>query len=196
MKKFRINREITAQEVRLVLEDKTAKVVNIEEAMAMALNNEKDLIEIFPDAVPPVCKILNYEKFMYQLQKEEKEHKKKSKSITLKEVQFGLTIGPGDYKTKLDKTLEFIEEGHKVQLVILLKKKQLTMTDKAEALMKNILDTLGDKIKVEKAPFIEKKKCAALIGPQGKKKAPKIQDNTEKTSNKQNETSSKINDQQ
>ena len=117
---------------------------------------------------------------MYQLQKEEKEHKKKSKSAPLKEVQFGLTIGHGDYKTKLDKTLEFIAEGHKVQLVILLKKKQLTMTDQVDSLVKNILEALGDKVKVEKAPVTEKRKCSVLIAPQGKKKVGKSSENEEK----------------
>jgi translation initiation factor IF-3 len=171
MKKFRINEEITAQDVRLVLEDKSATVIGVNEALAMARQQEKDLIEIYSDVNPPVCKILNYEKFMYQLQKEEKEHKKKSKSVTMKEVQFGLTIGVGDYKTKLEKTLDFLKEGHKIQLVVLLKKKQLTMIDKAESLINNIVKDLGDYTKIEKAPYMDKKKYSAILSPQSKKKS-------------------------
>jgi translation initiation factor IF-3 len=170
MKKFRINDEITAQEVRLVGEDKSATVMKLDSALALAQQENKDLIEIYSDINPPVCKILDYEKFMYQLQKEEKAHKKKSKSVTMKEVQFGLTIGMGDYKTKLEKTIEFLKEGHKIQLVVLLKKKQLTMTDKAESLIKNIVQDLGEISKLEKAPYLDKKKYSAILSPQSKKK--------------------------
>jgi translation initiation factor IF-3 len=169
IKKFRINKEITSENIRLVNEDKSSKVITLNEGLLEAQQQQKDLIEIYPDAVPPVCKILNYEKFLYQLQKDEKEQKKKNKTSSLKEVQFSLTIGSGDYKTKLDKTIEFVTEGHKVQLVVVLKKKQLLMTEQAENLLKNIIKDLGEIAKIDKEPTAEKKKYFMIISPVKKK---------------------------
>jgi translation initiation factor IF-3 len=182
MRKLRINKEITSRDVRLVKEDKTAVIMPLEEALQMAIDSQKDLVEIYPDVNPPVCKIINYEKFLYKTQKEEKEIKKKHKISVLKEMQFSLTIGPGDYKVKLAKVIEFIQEGNKVQFSIMLKKRQMNIWDTAQGMLHNIVKDLGDLVKVEKAPYQEKKKVMAIIAPQGKKKTTVGQSSKEKNS--------------
>ena len=171
MRKLRINREITSREVRLVKEDKTAVIMLFDEALQLAINSQNDLVEIYPDVNPPVCKIINYEKYLYKMQKDEKEIKKKHKISVLKEMQFSLTIGPGDYKVKLGKIIEFVQEGHKVQFSIMLKKRQMSLWDTAQGMLTNIVKDLGDLVKVEKAPYQEKKKVMAIVAPQGKKKS-------------------------
>ncbi len=139
-KLFRINEQIKAREVRLINQDaKMVGVVGIDEALKMAQDVDLDLVEVSPNVTPPVCKIANFGKMKYELQKKAADAKKKQKVVEVKEVKMTINIGKGDYDTKIRHTKEFIEKGNKVKISIRMKGREITHQDLAEKMMQNIL---------------------------------------------------------
>lgn len=137
---FRINEQIKAREVRLIdHEGKMIGVVGINEALRMAQETELDLVEVSPNVTPPVCKIANFGKMRYELQKKAADAKKKQKVVEVKEIKMTINIGKGDFDTKIRHTKEFIEKGNKVKVSIRMKGREITHQDLAEKMMQDIL---------------------------------------------------------
>ncbi len=139
-KLFRINEQIKAREVRVIdHEGKMLGVLGIDEAIKKAQEVELDLVEVSPNVVPPVCKVANFGKMKYELQKKAADAKKKQKVVEVKEIKMTINIGKGDFDTKIRHTKEFIEKGNKVKVSIRMKGREITHQDLAEKMMQDIL---------------------------------------------------------
>ncbi|MCX6555884.1 MAG: translation initiation factor IF-3, partial [Candidatus Aminicenantes bacterium] len=121
----RINEEITAKEIRLIDEEKNqVGILSVAQAMEIAREKELDLVEISPEAKPPVCRILDYGKYLYALQKKAHEAQRHQRKILVKEIKFTPVIGEHDVEVKLKKIREFLAEGNKVKVTVWLRGRQ------------------------------------------------------------------------
>lgn len=153
---YKINEQIKAREVRLIdHEGNMVGVVSVEEGIRMAAEVSLDLVEVSPNANPPVCKITNFGKLKYEIQKKAADAKKKQKVVEVKEIKMTINIGKGDYDTKIRHTKEFIEKGHKVKISIRMKGREITHRDLAEKMMGGILENTQDFAKAEVNPRLE-----------------------------------------
>lgn len=146
----RINTNITSPEVRLV--DATGKmigVVDITEALRQAREADLDLVEIAPDSKPPVCKVMNYGKFLYTQSKQQRLHKAKQKKVELKALRIGFKIESHDLDVKLKQTYKFLDQGHKVKLDMYLRGREKAFANQAAAKMQNIINTLPENVRLE-----------------------------------------------
>ncbi len=149
----RLNEEITVQEVRLVgVEGEPLGVVSIKEALAAALEAGMDLVEISPNAEPPVCKVMDYGKFLYEKSKAQKEQKKKQKQIQVKEIKFRPGTDEGDYQVKLRNLRRFIEAGDKAKVTIRFRGREMAHQDIGIDLLKRVKADLEDITVVEFFP--------------------------------------------
>ena len=123
----RINEQIRAKEVRIVGDNIEPTVVSIHEALRIAEENEADLVEISPNAVPPVCRIIDYSKFLYQLKKKQKELKAKQVKIEVKEIRFGPQTDDHDYNFKLKHAIGFLQDGDKVKAYVFFKGRSILL---------------------------------------------------------------------
>lgn len=149
-KNQRINENIHSTEVRLV--DVTGKmigIVNLQEALKKAKDADLDLVEIAPDSKPPVCKIMNYGKFLYTQSKQQRLHKAKQKKVELKTLRIGFKIEPHDLEVKLKQTYRFLDQGHKVKLDMYLRGREKAFSEQAGIKMQNIIVTLPENIRLE-----------------------------------------------
>ena len=161
---FRINDEIKAKEVRLIdHEGKMIGVVLVSEGIRMAQEVDLDLIEVSPNAEPPVCKISNYGKMKYEIQKKAADAKKKQKTIEVKEIKMTINIGKSDYDTKIRHSKEFIEKGNKVKISIRMKGREITHRDLAEKMMSNILLDTAEFAKAELNPRLEGMQMVTIL---------------------------------
>lgn len=152
-KKNRINEFITAKTVRLVdHKGEMIGVVSIKQALETARNLNLDLVEVAPDSVPPVCKILDYSKQKYDAKKRSSEVKKKQKTLTTKEIKIGLNISDHDYGTKLRQVRDFLTYGHKVKLTVRFRGRELIHTEIGLEKLERIIKDTEDIAKVESAP--------------------------------------------
>jgi translation initiation factor IF-3 len=162
--KHRVNRAILAQEVRLIGQSGEALgVLDIKEAMSAARDAGLDLVEISPQAVPPVCKIIDYGKFKYELQKKKSEIKKKQRFIEIKEVKFTPTIGDHDYKVKLSNILKFLSEGNKVKITLRFRGREISHKDIGEKLLNRLIEEVKDVAKCEGSPQLEGKQMMIIL---------------------------------
>jgi translation initiation factor IF-3 len=160
-----INREITATEVRLIDENKEqVGVVPIARALEIAAGKDLDLVEISPNAKPPVCRILNYGKFLYALQKKEHEAQKLQRKVHLKEIKFTPAIGDHDVEVKMKKIKQFVEEGNKVKVTIWLKGRQKRKPEMLGVMTDKIVEILKDIAEIESPPKRERWNCYILVG--------------------------------
>jgi translation initiation factor IF-3 len=137
---FKINEQIKAKEVRVIdSRGQMIGVMTVADGIKKAQEVDLDLIEVSPNANPPVCKISNFGKMKYEIQKKAADAKKKQKVVELKEIKMTINIGKGDYDTKIRHTNEFIEKGNKVKISIKMKGREITHRDLAEKMMQNIL---------------------------------------------------------
>ncbi|RDD33644.1 Translation initiation factor IF-3 [Wolbachia endosymbiont of Cylisticus convexus] len=151
--KNRINELITAKEVRLVDHNgEMIGVVPIERALESAQSVNLDLVEIAPDSIPPVCKILDYSKQKYDIKKKASEAKKKQKTLTTKEIKIGPNIGDHDYETKLRQAKDFLTHGHKVKATMRFRGRELTNTEVGLEKLERLIRDTEDIAKVELAP--------------------------------------------
>lgn len=147
MQEYRVNRQIRAREVRLIDENgKQVGIVPLQEALKMAEEKGLDLVEIAPQANPPVCKILDYGKFLYELKKKEKEARKKQKehAIEVKDMMLSLRIDEHDLKVKLKHMREFLEDGDKVRVRIRFKGREHLHPELGDRLANRIIQELSD----------------------------------------------------
>ena len=165
---YRVNERIRAKEVRLVGDNVEQGVYTIQEAIHMADEQGLDLIEISPNAVPPVCKILDYQKFLYQQKKRQKEQKAKSTKIVVKEIRFGPQTDDHDYNFKLKHAIGFLNEGAKVKAYVFFKGRSILFKEQGEVLLLRFANDLEDYGKVEMMPVLEGKSMIIMISPKKK----------------------------
>ncbi len=173
----RINEEIPAREVRLIDEEKNQiGIVPITQALDLAREKELDLVEISPEAVPPVCRILDYGKFLYALQKKAHEAQRHQRKILIKEIKFTPVIGEHDVEVKLRKIKEFLAEGNKVKVTIWLKGRQKRKPEMLETMVGRIMEILKEISEIEAPPKREGFFCHIMIGAKKGGKDAKVKD--------------------
>ncbi|WP_373775805.1 translation initiation factor IF-3, partial [Porphyromonas loveana] len=151
----RINEAIRVKEVRLVGDNVEQGVYNIQEARRIAENQGLDLVEISPNADPPVCRVTDYQKFVYQLKKKAKEQKAKSVKIVVKEIRFGPQTDDHDYNFKLKHAKEFLQEGSKVKSYVFFRGRSILFKEQGEVLLLRFANDLEDYARVEQMPILE-----------------------------------------
>ncbi|OAV67484.1 Translation initiation factor IF-3 [Bacteroidales bacterium Barb6] len=169
---YRINERIRVREVRLVGDNVEQGVYTVAQALKMAEDLELDLVEISPNAEPPVCKITDYQKFLYQQKKRQKEQKAKSVKIVVKEIRFGPQTDDHDYDFKLKHAKGFLEEGSKVKAYVFFKGRSILFKEQGEVLLLRFATDLEEYGKVEQMPLLEGKRMIIMLTP---KKAPQQQ---------------------
>jgi translation initiation factor IF-3 len=166
---YRINERINVPEVRLVGDNITTGVYPTLKALQMAEDMGCDLVEISPNANPPVCKIIDYQKFLYQQKKRQKEQKAKALKIVVKEIRFGPQTDDHDYNFKLRHAKEFLEEGAKVKAYVFFKGRSILFKEQGEVLLLRFANDLEEYGKVEQLPVLEGKRMIIMISPVSKK---------------------------
>ncbi len=162
----RINEHIKGvKEVRLVGDNVETGVYSLEEAIKIADNLELDLVEISATAVPPVCKIIDYQKFLYQQKKREKEKKAHSTKIVIKEIRFGPQTDDHDFNFKLKHAQEFLKDGNKVKAFVFFKGRSILFKDQGESLLARFAQELEEYGKPEQLPQLEGKRMIITIAP-------------------------------
>ncbi len=160
-----INGEIRAAKVRLIDEEKNqVGIVSINEALEMARDKDLDLVAISPDADPPVCRLLDYGKYLYSLQKKAHEAQKLQRKVHIKEIKFTPVIGDHDIDVKLKKINQFLEEGNKVKITIWLKGRQKRKPEMLNIMTDRIVEILKDISDIESPPKRERWSYHILIG--------------------------------
>lgn len=167
---FKINEKIRAEEVRLVGDNVEAGVFKTREAIKMAEELGLDLIEISPKASPPVCKILDYKKFLYEKKKRDKEIKSKSQKTVIKEIRFGPNTDDHDFEFKLKHAVKFLEDGAKVKAFVFFRGRQIVFRDRGEILLLKLAQRLAEYGDIEKLPKLEGKRMIMFIAPKKNKK--------------------------
>ena len=165
---YMINEQIRAREVRLVGDNVEVGVYSISEALKIADEQGLDLIEISPNAEPPVCKILDYQKFLYQQKKRLKEQKAKATKIVVKEIRFGPQTDDHDYNFKLKHAMGFLKEGAKVKAYVFFKGRSILFKEQGEVLLLRFANDLEEYGKVEQMPVLEGKRMILMITPKKK----------------------------
>ena len=163
---YRINDRIEVPEVRLV--DETGGmvgVVRLSEAMQRAEEVGLDLVEVSPNASPPVCKILDYGKFKYESQKKANAARKKQRVIDVKEIKMRPNIDDNDYNTKMRKIYEFLDEGDKVKVTMRFRGRELAHQEIAMGVLARVRDELGDRVKIEQFPRMEGRQMVMVMAP-------------------------------
>ena len=163
-----INEHIRAREVRLVGDNVTPGIYSIQEARKIAENLELDLVEISAQADPPVCKVLDYQKYLYQQKKKAKEIKAKSTKVVVKEIRFGPQTDDHDYNFKLKHAQGFLQEGAKVKAYVFFKGRSILFKEQGEVLLLRFANDLEDYGKVEQMPVLEGKRMTIMISPKKK----------------------------
>ena len=169
---LKINREIRAKTVRLVGDniENPNQVIPTTQALKMAEELELDLVEISPTAEPPVCRILNYQKYLYQQKKKQKEIKAKTVKVVMKEIRFGPNTDDHDYNFKLKHAINFLEEGAKVKAFVFFKGRAIVYKEQGEILLLRFAQDLEEYGKVDQMPKLEGKRMIMFLTPKSKKK--------------------------
>ncbi|MDA3865178.1 MAG: translation initiation factor IF-3 [Salinivirgaceae bacterium] len=164
--RFRINEGIRAQQVRVVGDnvDKPG-IYPLSEALKVADALALDLVEISPKADPPVCKVVDYNKFLYEQKKKQKEMKAKATKVIVKEIRFGPNTDEHDYDFKRNHAVEFLKQGAKLKAFVFFKGRSILFKDKGEILLLRLAQDLEEYGKVEKLPVLEGKRMTMFIAP-------------------------------
>jgi len=164
-----MNGEITALEVRLVgVDNEPLGIVRIQEAMRLAFEADIDLVEIAPQAVPPVCRLMDYGKFRYQEQKRQNEAKSKQKQIQVKEVKFRPGTDDGDYQVKLRNCIRFLEEGDKCKITLRFRGREMAHQEFGVRLLERVRTDLDAVAAVEQFPKLEGRQMVMMLAPKRK----------------------------
>jgi translation initiation factor IF-3 len=143
--------------------------MNLSDALRLADEMELDLVEISPNADPPVCKIVDYQKFLYQQKKKQKEIKANAAKIVVKEIRFGPNTDDHDYNFKLKHAINFLEEGAKVRAYVFFKGRSILFKDQGEKLLARFVSDLEEYAKVDQTPRLEGKRMIIILSPKKKK---------------------------
>lgn len=167
---LRINNRITAPKVRVVGDNVPEQgIYPLSQALKMAENLELDLVEIAPNSDPPVCKIIDYQKFLYQQKKKAKEQKANASKIVIKEIRFGPQTDEHDFQFKLNHAKSFLQEGSKVKAYVFFRGRSILFADQGEKLLLRFALELEEFGKAEQLPKLEGKKMLMMIAPIKKK---------------------------
>ena len=169
---YRVNEQIRAREVRIVGEDVESIVMPLNKALALAEEKELDLVEISPNATPPVCRLIEYSKFLYQLKKRAKEQKAKQVKIDVNEIRFGPQTDEHDYNFKLKHAISFLQDGDKVKAYVFFKGRSILFKEQGEVLLLRFANDLEEYGKVDMMPVLEGKRMTIMLSPK-KAQAPK-----------------------
>ena len=170
----RINEQIRSREVRVV-GDSGSTVVPTRQALDMARDQGVDLVEISPNANPPVCRLIDYSKFLYQQKKRAKEMKAKQVKVEVKEIRFGPQTDEHDYQFKLKHAKEFLEDGNKVRAYVFFRGRSILFKEQGEVLLLRFANDLEEYGKVEHMPSLEGKKMFLYLAPKKAGQAKKSQ---------------------
>lgn len=155
--------------VRVVGEGIETAVTSIQDALKLADQRELDLVEISPNADPPVCRIVDYQKFLYQQKKKQKEIKAKTARVVVKEIRFGPNTDDHDYNFKLKHAMKFLEEGAKVRAYVFFKGRSILFKEQGELLLLRFANDLEEYAKVDQLPRLEGKRMIISFSPKKKK---------------------------
>jgi translation initiation factor IF-3 len=162
----RINDRIRAREVRLVsAEGEQIGIKPLPEALSIARAAELDLVEVAPQANPPVCRIMDYGKYKYEAAQRAKESRRKTTQISIKEMKYRVKIGRGDFDTKTKKVEHFLEEGHKVKITIMFRGREVAHPELGMKILENVADQAKDLAKVEAAPKLDGRNMVMVLAP-------------------------------
>ncbi|MEE4259978.1 MAG: translation initiation factor IF-3 [Bacteroidales bacterium] len=161
----KINQFITAPVVRVVGENIETGIYQLRDALNMADEQELDLVEISPKANPPVCKIMDYKKFLFEQKKKQKEMKAKTAKIVVKEIRLGPNIDDHDFNFKLKHAINFLQDGAKVKVDVFFKGRSIVYKEKGEYVLLKFAQELEDYGKVEQLPRLEGKRMIMIIAP-------------------------------
>ena len=162
---YRTNEAIRVKEVRLVGDNVEQGVYTIQQALRIANDQELDLVEISPNVNPPVCRVVDYQKFVFQLKKKQKEQKAKSVKVVGKEIRFGPQTDDHDYNFKLKHAKGFLSEGSKVKAYVFFRGRSILFKDQGEVLLLRFANDLEDYGRVESMPVLEGKRMTIMIAP-------------------------------
>ena len=162
---YRINERIRVREVRLVGDNVEQGVYPTSQALKIAEDQGLDLVEISPNAAPPVCRVIDYQKFLYQQKKRQKEQKAKSVKVVVKEIRFGPQTDDHDYAFKLKHAKGFLEEGSKVKAYVFFKGRSILFKEQGEVLLLRFANDLEDYGRVEQMPLLEGKRMIIVLTP-------------------------------
>lgn len=155
--------------MRIVGDEIESNVVSVREAIKIAQDLDLDLVEISPNATPPVCRIVDYKKFLYELKKKQKEIKAKQSKVVVKEIRFGPNTDDHDFDFKLKHAIGFLSDGAKVRAYVFFKGRSIVYKERGEILLLKFAQQLEEVGVVEKLPSMEGKKMDILINPKKKK---------------------------
>ena len=168
---YRVNEQIRAREVRIVGDDIESQILSTRDALHIAEQKGVDLVEISPNAEPPVCRLIDYSKFIYQQKKRQKEMKAKQVKIDVKEIRFGPQTDDHDYNFKLKHAMGFLADGDKVKAYVFFRGRSILFKEQGEVLLLRFAQDLEEYGKVESMPVLEGKRMIMFIAP--KKVTPK-----------------------
>ena len=162
----RVNKRIRAKEVRLIGHDgKQLGILSLEQALAEAKGVDMDLVEVAPDAKPPVCRIMDYGKYKYQLKKKQQESKKRQAQVQLKEIKISPRTEEHDFQFKLRHIRKFLTQKNKAKVSMLFRGRQIVYVDSGKTVMKKIADATGDIGVVEREPYLEGRNMVMILAP-------------------------------
>ena len=162
---YRVNGQIRAREVRIVGDGVESQVVSLGRALDMASHQGVDLVEISPNAEPPVCRLIDYSKFIYQQKKHQKEIRAKQVKVEVKEIRFGPQTDDHDYNFKLKHAQGFLSEGDKVKAYVFFRGRSILFKEQGEVLLLRFAQDLEEYGKVEQMPQLEGKRMIMFIAP-------------------------------
>ena len=180
---YRINERIRVREVRLVGDNIETGVYPIAQALKIAEEQGMDLVEISPNAAPPVCRVIDYQKFLYQQKKRQKEQKAKSVKVVVKEIRFGPQTDDHDYNFKLKHAIGFLQDGDKVKAYVFFKGRSILFKEQGEVLLLRFANDLEEYAKVEQMPLLEGKRMTISLAPKKAGSPKKAETDTAKKEN-------------
>ena len=161
-----INEEITAKEVRMINEDGVqVGIVDIQTALKYAEDRNLDLVNVAPMAVPPVCKVMDYSKYIFDLNKKEKDAKKNQKTVDIKEVRLTLNIGEHDLQVKVKSAYKFLQDGDKVKVTVKFYGREMTYTKSGDELLDRFSESMSEVGVMDKKPKMEGRRMTAMFSP-------------------------------
>jgi translation initiation factor IF-3 len=166
---YKINNRIMARQIRLVGENVETGVYALDDALRMAKEQNLDLVEISPKAEPPVCRIVDYSKFKYELKKKQREIKAKTQKVVTKEIRFGPNTDDHDFEFKVKHAKTFLEGGAKVKAYVHFVGRTIVFKERGEVLLLKFAQALEEVAKVEQLPKLEGKRMFLFLGPKAKK---------------------------
>ena len=162
---YHINQRITSPVVRLVADGAESRILTLREALALAREEELDLVEISPQANPPVCKIMNYQKYLYELKKKQKEIKAKTVKVAVKEIRLGPNTNEHDFNFKVKHAIGFLQEGNKVKIDVFFKGRTIMYKDQGELQLLNFAKACEEYGKPDQMPKLEGKRMIIILSP-------------------------------